>query len=264
MFHYNIRLRSCVSSSLCPEITWSTLLDRKTSAFSEDHSSDTQSAWRLFSCLIITLSSLPSFAVRFYQPNESFAPLRVSFLASPWICFHQSRPDALSTSSTSNMNTESTIVRLMRLFKPRHDDGQNGTQRSCARILRNLTRYLLDFVLLPQQLMRYDIGDTAHVSCSSVASTSVVLKPVVHHLFVGCPHASHSSVACRLSQHQLCPSQLFVSCSSVSRTSIVQQPDKMVLKADVEGRVRRWVTWDYTSCYKGVDVVRYIRSQLPS
>ena len=102
----------------------------------------------------------------------------------------------------------------MRLFKLCHDNDQNGTKSSCARILRNLTWYLLDFVLLPQQLMRYvRYGIGVHCPCQ---------------LFVSCPgiscaQASRSSFVCRLSPHQLCPRQSFVSFLSVVPTSVVPE-----------------------------------------
>ena len=82
---------------------------------------------------------------------------------------------------------------------------------------------------------------------------------------------------------QLSVSCAHVSCSSVAPPSVVPQPDEMVLKVDVEERVRRWLTCGYNVLLRkrrenelpveivslrlticSLCVVRYIRPHLPS
>ena len=97
----------------------------------------------------------------------------------------------------------------------------------------------LDLPSTPPKYLISNFSTTTHrlrhrcTLLMSVLPRQFSLHQLFRQSFVSCPHASCAHL----------------SCWSISRTYDVRQPNETVLKVDEEGRVRRWVTCSYASCF---------------
>ena len=107
--------------------------------------------------------------------------------------------------------------------------GQNRTRVNLNNFspslrLSSFYSHYVGFRTSPQQLVHYDIGIHCSRQFSHVGSLFISSSVSC---FVNCPHASYAHLSC----------------------SFVSQPNETVHKVDEEGRVRRWVTCSYASCF---------------